>query len=137
MGELVELAKVYGVSGAIIMTFFWWATAKLIPQLQQERSEALLAFRAEMAEERKFHREMYAKCTDDSRTREERTSKIIDHSLVQLAESVNNVAKIVSNHDTTAQGAINEIRETNRLQRQDHQQMTGKIDVLERAVHER
>ena len=35
----------------------WWLTLKLIPQLQHERSEAILAFREEMQAERLSNRE--------------------------------------------------------------------------------
>lgn len=44
-------AGVFGV-------FAWWATSKLIPQLQQERREAINSFVKEMESERTVHREV-------------------------------------------------------------------------------
>mgnify|MGYP001610299509 CR=1 FL=1 len=35
----------------------WWLTLKLIPELQKERTEAIVAFQMEMEKERTMHRE--------------------------------------------------------------------------------
>lgn len=42
----------------------WWLTLKLIPQLQKERSEAILAFQQEMEKERSLHRDTVDRLID-------------------------------------------------------------------------
>lgn len=49
LGAFVNLGSV----GLIL----WWLTLKLIPQLQKERTEAILAFQQEMEKERVLHRD--------------------------------------------------------------------------------
>lgn len=49
LGAFVNL----GAVGLIL----WWLTLKLIPQLQKERTEAILAFQQEMEKERVLHRD--------------------------------------------------------------------------------
>ena len=49
----------FGAMGMML----WWLTAKLIPQLQKERSEAIAAFQSEMEKERVLHRQVNAELT--------------------------------------------------------------------------
>lgn len=42
----------------------WWLTLKLIPQLQNERSEAIAAFREEMRLERELHQQTIQQIID-------------------------------------------------------------------------
>lgn len=69
MWTVVSNAGVLGV-------FFWWATSKLIPQLQKERQEAIRSFHDEMEAERKLHREANDKLL-------ELLEKVLDRMMVE------------------------------------------------------
>lgn len=54
---IINVLADLGAPAGVLAVFFWWVTAKLVPQLQKERSEAIAAFQNEMTEERKLHRD--------------------------------------------------------------------------------
>lgn len=59
----------------------WWMTAKLVPQMQKQLEQAILAFHSEMVDERSLHRET-------SRLLMEKHDKAVDGLLEHLKTHV-------------------------------------------------
>ena len=73
---IINILADLGAPAGVLAVFFWWVTAKLVPQLQKERSEAIAAFQNEMSEERKLHRDTIDRI---AKTQERSIDGLLDH----------------------------------------------------------
>ena len=55
--EVLDLAKQFGVTGALLLLTALWFQRVLLPRLWQEQADARVAFKQEQSEQRKAHAE--------------------------------------------------------------------------------
>lgn len=72
----INAAADLGAPVVVLVAGFWWATTKLIPKLQQESTEARLAFAQEMASERKVHQDTIERIV---KVNEKAVDGLLDH----------------------------------------------------------
>lgn len=72
----VNIAADVGAPVAVLLAGFWWATSKLIPNLQKENSDARVAFAREMEAERNVHQDTIERIV---RANEKAVDGLLDH----------------------------------------------------------